>query len=366
MRWVVPFNDLRPSVERNQSEILAAIRNVVASGNYILGPQVEKFEGWLRERTGRKHALGLANGTDAIEVALRAVKYDLAVPDRWFVLTVANSAPATVAAIKRAGLRPRYVDVRPDGQMDVEALEKANWRKVCAVVPVHLHGLAPDMYAIAQLARQHEIPVIEDAAQAFGSCATGWGTVTCYSFYPTKTLGALGDGGAVVTDDAVLANTMRAIRFYGMSEVDRPELRQTYDGVNSRLDEIQAAILNVRARAFDAEQEERRAMAEYYYRRIHPSFLPWRFEERKDKSFHLFTVRVKDRDGVRNRMAAYRAVQTTIHYPIPAHEQNPTYSLEELPQTEAFCRETLSLPLYVGMSRKDQDWVLQAFEEATT
>lgn len=280
-----------------------------------------------------------------------------------YVLTVANSAPATVAAIQRAGLRPRYVEVRPDGQMSLDALNHADWRGVCAVLPVHLHGLAPDMYGIWLVARARGVPVVEDAAQALGSHAVGWSDIACYSFYPTKNLGALGDGGAITTDHLGYADMVRAIRFYGMRDADRPELRQTFEGVNSRLDEMQAAFLMTRAQRFDVESEERQMLANYYYHQINRALLPWDAEARKDLSYHLFTIRVREREEVRRRLAD-QGVQTAIHYPIPAHEQKPTYSLEELPETEAFCRQTLSLPLWIGMTKKDQNWVLQSLERA--
>ena len=363
--WLVPFNDLSLGIQSQRQELDEAFKTVLDSCNFILGPQVEKFEHKLAEFTGRWSAVGVANGTDAIELALRAAvinHLETFVNKPTHVLTVANSAPATVAAIFRAGLKPRYVDVDACGQMSPLALELADWTGVVAVVPVHLHGFYPVMGMISRIAARKDVPVIEDAAQAIDSKHIGQGTMVCTSFYPTKNLGALGDGGAILTDSEYYNKLLRAMRFYGISESNRPSLRQTFVGVNSRLDEMQAAFLSVRLKHMSELREKRESAAQYYYQELPQSVLDSRFDQRKEGTFHILGVRMQQRDWARSEFAK-RGIQTAIHYPIPAYNQMGSWEPLELPMTEDFYKTTLSLPFFDGITREQQDLVIDAMWE---
>lgn len=340
-------------------EIRAAIDRVLAGGQYILGPEVEAFEREFAQYHGGGHAVGVANGTEALEIALRAVGVG---PDD-IVITVANTVSATVSAIQQIGARPHFVEIDPETMLmspaALAAALKARPGSVKAVVPVHLYGHAADLPAIVGLARQHGAKVVEDCAQSHGAAIGGrktgtWGDAAAFSFYPTKNLGALGDGGAVLTGDEATAEQVRLLRQYGWRERYLSEI----SGRNSRLDEVQAAILRVKLRHLDTENAVRATLAKRYLERlaetqlkrpvIPPNSVP---------VWHQFTVRTPRRDDLREHLAS-EGVLCGILYPTPVHRQ-PAYAEPglTLAHTERACAEVLCLPVHPAVQIEDVDHV---------
>lgn len=367
----IPQSDPGAAYRAQQSEIDAAIARVLARGWYILGEEVAGFERDFARYIGAKHAIGVANGTDALVLALKAL--DLRHED--YVVTVAHTAVATVAAIELAGMQPLLIDIERTGYtMDAAALArvlKAPPGRIGAIIPVHLYGQAADLAAILPLAREHGIPVIEDCAQSHGAHwgqrrLGRFGDLGCFSLYPTKNLGALGDGGIVVTADDGLAERLRALREYGW----RARYVSDIPGMNSRLDEVQAAVLRVKLPALDAGNARRAAIADAYDRGLTGSGLglPWR---RPDAGhvFHQYVVRSPARDRLRDALTR-RGIGTNIHYPVPVHLQ-PAYrgriALDPagLPESEAAARDVLSLPLYPQIEDAAVARVITAVRDAT-
>lgn len=349
-------------------EIDAAIARVLNSGWYILGEEVEAFEQEFSAWLGIAHAVGVANGTDAIELALRAA----GIRDGDKVATVSHTAVATVAAIRRCGALPVFVDVDPDYYtMSPSSLEAAFDRvpDIRAVVVVHLYGQMADMPAVLAVARKHDLTVIEDCAQAHGATLEGrkagtWGDFGCFSFYPTKNLGALGDGGAVVTDNAAAAEKLCALRQYGWDEVRSSQL----EGVNSRLDELQAAILRERLKHLDADNTARRQIALTYRSGLQGcseiTLPPER--EYDGHVYHQFVIRCKNRKAIVEALAQSQ-IGCAIHYPQPVHYQ-PVYAIGRfspvsLIYTEEVVTNILSLPMFPELSLPDVDRVIAAIRK---
>jgi dTDP-4-amino-4,6-dideoxygalactose transaminase len=362
---MIACNDLKPLHERLRGEFAAAVWRVLDRGWYILGPEVEAFEAAFAAYHGPGlHAVGVANGTDAIELALRAT----GVGPGDEVITVAHTAVATVCAVERAGAKPVLVDVDPvTCTIDPAAVRAAITPRTRAVVPVHLYGHPADMPALLEVARPANLLVVEDCAQAHGARLGArpvgtFGHLAAFSFYPTKNLGALGDGGAVLTDDPALAGRARRLRNYGQTD----RYHHAERGVNSRLDELQAALLGVGLAYLDEHNAERRRLAGRYLNRLEGVTLS---PERPGAHhvYHLFVVRHPRRDWLRQRLHAL-GVGTLIHYPIPAHLQ-PAYAdlgyrPGSLPATERAAAEVLSLPLYVGLTDAEVDHVCAAVRAA--
>lgn len=339
----------RAQYESHREAIDAAIRRVLESGRYILGDEVIAFEREFAEYVGVRDAIGVGSGTEALHLALAAC--GVGAGDE--VITVAHTAVATVAAIELCGATPVFVDIEPDYfTLDPDQLEDAITSRTKAVIPVHLYGQPADLAAIVSIAQQHGIKLIEDCAQAHGTMyrdrrVGSWGDVACFSFYPTKNLGAIGDAGAVVTNDPLLAEKVRSLREYGWaSQRSVSEVR----GWNSRLDELQAAILRVKLPFLDEENERRREIAALYDELLCDSdlILPRR---RADAThvFHLYVVRSAERDELLARLRC-EGIGASIHYPVPVHLQ-PAYAgrfarAGSLPNTERIAREILSLPIY--------------------
>lgn len=344
----IPFNDLGRRTAPLSGDIDAAIRSVVASGWFILGPQVEAFEAEFAAFCGAGHCIGTANGTDALELSLRAL--EIGPGDR--VATVANAGGYSTAAILATGAEPLYVDVDPRSMtMDPRTLAASLAPGVRAVIATHLYGRMAEMPAILRAAAR--TPVIEDCAQAHGARLDGrsagsWGVMGCFSFYPTKNLGALGDGGAIVTGDSGLASRVRSLAQYGWNGKYRSQLT---GGRNSRLDEIQAAVLRVNLPRLDAWNTRRQAIACDYNRMLEHSgiALP---EPGADYVAHLYVVRTADRDATCAALRAH-SIGYDIHYPIPDHQQasaaGRTWASCDLPTTEACCRAVLSLPCFAEL-----------------
>ncbi len=350
---VVPV-DPGANYRAHREEIDQAVHGVLDSGWYILGKEVRAFEEEFARYLGVGHVIGVGNGTDALHLALRAC--GVGPDDR--VLTVSHTAVATVAAIELAGATPILEDIDPatytlDPNRLGDTLRKSNLEsRPKAIVVVHLYGHPADMPAILEIARRHDLRVIEDCAQSHGARLNGiqvgnWGHLAAYSFYPTKNLGALGDGGAVATNDPNLAERVRLLREYGWQE----RYTSLLAGMNTRLDELQAAILRVKLKYLDQENSRRRVLARLYDRLLSRTALVLpRTRENADHVFHQYVVRARGRDGLKTYLRDH-GVETLIHYPLPVHLQ-PAYqdrvplACGALPETERACREFLSLPMY--------------------
>ena len=321
-------------VQAHRAELDAAIARVLDSGRYILGPEVEAFEREFAAHCGVPYAIGVANGTEALWLALKA----LGIGPGDEVITVSFTATATVAAIVETGARPVFVDVGDDDlTLDPDQLRAAITPRTKAIVPVHLYGQACRLDEILR----HGLPVVEDAAQAHGLPGIHRGVLTAYSFYPTKNLGALGDAGAVVTRDPVLAGKLREQREYGW----RDRYVSAVHGWNSRLDELQAAILRVRLRHLTADNARRAALAAQYTQELAgaPCRLPPHFPDRPSV-WHQYVIRTPDRDRLREHLAA-AGIGAAIHYPVPVHRQPAYRQAMTLPVTDRASREVLSLPI---------------------
>ena len=349
----IPQTDPRAGYLEQKAEIDAAIARVLASGWYILGSEVEAFEAAFANWLGVAHGVGVGSGTDAIELALRAC--GIGAGD--LVFTVSHTAVATVAAIERAGAVPVLIDIEPGGfTMDPAALEAAlrdpPLGRPAAVIPVHLYGEPAELAPILELARGYGLRVIEDCAQSHGALYRGrptgtFGDIACFSFYPTKNLGALGDAGMAATHDPRVAIALREIREYGWRE----RYVSAIPGINTRLDPIQAAILGARLPRLSDNNARRQAIAAGYDAGLGqlPLSLPPRRAE-ATHVYHQYVIRTPARDALREHMRGAR-IGTGIHYPAPVHLQ-PAYRgrLAEypagLPETTRVCREILSLPIY--------------------
>ena len=337
----------------HRDEIDQAVRRALDSGMYILGQEVAKFEEEFARYLGAQHAIGVGSGTDALHIALRAC----GVGPGDTVLTVSHTAVATVAAVELAGARAVLTEIDPaTATIDTNRLEDVikaqSSHRIKAIIPVHLYGHPADMPAIMGIAEQYGLTVIEDCAQSHGAVLddrkTGtWGHVAAFSFYPTKNLGALGDGGAVVTSDRKLADRIRGLREYGWRE----RYVSDFPGMNTRLDEIQAAILRVKLQYLDKENARRRELARLYDSALTgtPVMIP-SSKTGACHAYHQYVVRSDRRDDLRSFLKA-NGVGTLIHYPVPVHLQ-PAYQGRVLldgaglPETETICRRILSLPMH--------------------
>jgi dTDP-4-amino-4,6-dideoxygalactose transaminase len=364
----VPFVDLRARVAAVRDELEAAVRGVLDSGRFVLGPEGEAFERELAEALGASEAVAVASGTEALQLALTAAG---AGPGDE-VVTTTLSAAFTGLAVVATGSRPVFVDVDPETlNLDPGAAARAVTSRTKALLPVHLYGHPADMEPLLALAREHGLAVVEDACQAHGALYRGRpvGTlggergIGALSFYPTKNLGALGDGGALLLNDSALAARLRRLRNGGQSDRYRHEEL----GLNSRLDELQAAILRVGLQHLRAWNERRRALASFYRRALAGTGLGLPVERQDVRAaHHLFVVRHPRRDDL---MAALRrrGVETLIHYPIPLHRQ-PAFAAFRgstgLPVAEKAAREILSLPLYPELTDGQAEEVVSAVREA--
>ena len=335
-----------------QTEIESAISRVLLSNRYILGPEIEALEQEFADYIGTSHAIGVANGTDALELAIRAL--DIGPGDE--VITVSHTAVATVAAIEAAGAIPVLVDVDPDFfTLNPEQLQEVLTSKTRAVIAVHLYGQAADLDAIGNFCLTHGLALIEDASQAHGAKWKGSrlgsiGHIGCFSCYPTKNLGAIGDAGLVTTNDEKLAHKIRMIREYGWQERYISDI----PGRNSRLDELQAAILRIKLRYLDADNRKRCALATHYTECLagQPLHLPV-VREHVEHVFHLYVARSDNRQNLMDHLKAHD-IHAGVHYPMPVHLQ-PAYkgrirTARSMQVTERLSKEVLSLPMYPELS----------------
>ncbi len=356
---MIPFLELKSQYASIQEDIRQAIDDVLESGWFILGPNVEAFETEFGQYCGVRFGIGVGSGTEALHLALRAC----GIQPGDEVITVPNTAIATALAITMAGGTPVFVDIdRQSYNMDVSQIEGAITSKTKAILPVHLFGQTADMDPILAIARERGLVVIEDACQAHGAEYKGkkagsLADAGCFSFYPTKNLGAYGDGGMVITNDEQVAHRVRLLRNYG----ERERYYHSIKGFNSRLDEMQAAILRVKLKRLDQWNSARGQKAKLYDELLAASQVVTPAEMAHGKHiYHLYVIRSKSRDELR-RFLESRRVGTLIHYPVPLHLQEAYSELRRrrgtLPVAEGYAEEILSLPLYPELNREAQETV---------
>ena len=362
MKARVPFLDLRGMNAAISGRIEEAAIRVLRSGRYVLGPEVAAFEEEFSSYVGTKFCVAVNSGTSALHLSLLAS----GVGPGCEVLTTPLSFIATVSAVHYSGARAVFVDVDSDTfTIDSGLLESAITERTRAILPVHLYGQPAEMHSILEIAARRGIPVIEDACQAHGASYGGrragaLGSLGCFSFYPSKNLGACGEGGAVTTDDEGLARTLRMLRDWGQSAKYRHDLK----GFNYRMDELQAAILRVKLQHLDEWNEMRRRLASLYRRLLRGSEVQLQEEVPPSRSvYHLVAARLKDRDVVRQRLEE-QGVETGIHYPQPLHRvdafKDLGYSAFSYPVAEAIAADELSLPIYPGLREEEVETVCGA------
>ncbi|MBX2827493.1 MAG: DegT/DnrJ/EryC1/StrS family aminotransferase [Flavobacteriaceae bacterium] len=346
----VPFLDLHKINARYDVEFQEVFKNFLDSGYYILGDQVRTFETEFAKYCGTNYCVGVANGLDALRLILEAYIQLGKMSKGDEVLVASNTYIATILGIKQAGLTPVLVESETSRySFNVTDLQQHLSSKTKAIMPVHLYGQLAPMEAIRQFAKDNDLMVIEDAAQAHGACdengkrAGNLGDAAGFSFYPTKNLGALGDGGAVTTNNEALAELVAKLRNYGFSQ----RYVSDWVGVNSRLDEVQAALLNVKLKDLDSDNEARRTIAKKYLAEINNELITLpEYEGGKDHIFHLFVVRVTDRDHFKSYLNE-NEIGHLVHYPIPPHKQKALSELSHLqfPITEAIHDTIVSIPI---------------------
>lgn len=361
---VIRFDNFNVQYAALKEEIDAAIGRVLASGWFILGKELAAFEKEFARYTGCKYCVGVASGTDAIALSLMA----LGIGRGSEVITTDMTAFPTIAGIMQSGAAPVVTDISyQDGLMDAGEIEKKITKNTKAVVPVHLYGQSCDMDAIGRAARRYGLKILEDCAQSvgasFGDRKTGSiGDAAAFSFYPTKNLGAYGDAGAVTTNDEDIYNKLLQLRNYGQ------RVRYYHDqfGINSRLDELQAAVLRVKLKYLDEWNRQRRQHASYYQKHLEPGTCL------KENSYgvpvyHLFVIKTPGRDRMVEHLKSH-GIQCLIHYPVPIHRQKAfpaknSRTGDTFPNTERFAGEIVSIPIYPELSAENRETIVKVFHE---
>ena len=357
----VPFGDLSRQYAALKSEIDEAVSRVLARGWFILGKELEAFEQELASYLGCAYTVGVASGTEAIQLALTAA----GVNPGDEVITVANTCVPTVTGISSARATPVLVDVNPvTGTLDPDLLEQALTPDTRAIMPVHLYGQCVEMDRVLEIGSRNGVPVIEDAAQAIGATwrskkAGTLGLAGCFSFYPSKNLGAYGDGGAVATNDSEFCARLKRLRNYG----EERRYHHTIIGMNSRLDEIQAAILRVKLRSLESANARRRSIAKAYNQLLNNEQILKPVESSPGThNYHLYVIRCERRDELQ-RWLADHGIGTLIHYPVPIHHQESYSGLKVsnkgFPVSERLCREVLSLPIFPELRDDEVQYVVE-------
>ncbi|WP_151956689.1 DegT/DnrJ/EryC1/StrS family aminotransferase [Acinetobacter guillouiae] len=364
---MIPFLDLKNINNQYRAELIEACTRVIDSGWYIGGKELEQFEKNFSDYCGTKYAIGVANGLDALILTLRAWKELGKLNDHDEVIVPSNTYIASILAITANNLTPILVE--PDigtYNIDPVKIEEAITSRTKVILPVHLYGQLADMPAIIEIANKHDLLVLEDSAQSHGAEIDGkkagnWGDASGFSFYPGKNLGALGDAGAVTTNNEGLAQMLRALRNYGSHE----KYKNLVPGVNSRLDEIQAAMLNVKLKFLDTETQHRRKIANLYLTEIKSPLIELPLdhintEEYQQHVWHLFVIRTEHREALQKYLAE-NGVQTLIHYPIPPHKQQAYKEWNNLsyPISEQIHAEVVSLPIGPTLSLAEARKVIQ-------
>ena len=362
---MIQLVDLVAQYHSIKDEIDAAVHSTLESGHFILGPAVSRLEETIAAYLGVKHAIGLASGTDALVLALRAL--DIGAGDE--VIIPAYTFFATAGTVMSVGATPVFVDVDPVSyEMDVTQIEGRISAHTKAIIPVHLYGHPAEMNPILEIARAHGLKVIEDNAQAFGATYNGrktgaMGDIGCLSFFPTKNLGAFGDGGMVVTNDSALAERMRMLRTHGWKKKYYSE----EVGYNSRLDAMQAAILQAKFPHVDSWNEKRRELAHRYSEKLAGSDVVTPVEREWGRHvYHLYIMRSSRRDELQAYLKQ-KGIASEVYYPLPPHLSIPCrkfgYKEGDFPHAEQAAHETLALPLYPELAVEQQDEVIEAVRE---
>lgn len=353
------FNDFITETKKRKSEYLTAINQVLDSGWFILGKQVENFEKEFAKYLKVKHVVGVANGLEALQISLMALK--IGKGDE--VITTPLSAVASTLAVLAVGAKPIFVDINDQGQIDASLVEAKITKKTKAILPVNLYGLSPDYKQLKKIANKHKLFIIEDAAQAHGGYYQKQklgtlGDISCFSFYPTKNLGGFGDGGAIAVGDKKTAEIIRQLRNYGQKN------RYIHDqyGLNSRLDEIQASVLRVRLKHLDEDNQKRRLIAKRYLKKLQDLKQVTPISESvNDSNFHLFVVKVEKRKQLMEYLSS-KHIPTLIHYPVLIPDQpflKKQYHDQKLPKSKKFVNQILSLPCHPWMSLEQVDYIAQ-------
>lgn len=366
---MIDFLNIKKINERYEQELLDACSRVILSGWYIQGNELNQFEREFSQFIGAEHAIGVANGLDALILVLRAWKEMGKLKDNDKIIVPANTYIASILAITENNLTP--VLVEPDNKtfnLSIEGIMKSWSNDVKGILPVHLYGQIAPMHEIMQFAKEKNLLVLEDSAQAHGASIDGkkagtWGNASGFSLYPGKNLGALGDAGVITTNDADLANVLKALRNYGSHK----KYENLYVGCNSRLDEIQAAMLRVKLKYLEQDTELRRAIAGKYLSNIHNPYveLP-SVENQEEHVWHLFVIRTEYRELLQKHLELC-GIQTLIHYPVPPHKQKAysAWNNKQLPITEKIHNTVLSIPLDPTMSDSDANSVINAINSFT-
>jgi len=356
--------DLKGQYEALKPEIDAAIIQALGETRYILGPNVQAFEKEAADYLGVKHALGCANGTDALQLGLLAA----GIQPGDEVITTAFTFIATAEAIRYVGATPIFVDILPDSlNIDPDAIKAAITDKTRAIIPVHLFGQPADMVEIMRIAKDHDLKIIEDCAQSFGSryhdqMTGSFGTAGTFSFFPSKNLGCFGDGGLVSTNDDAVADTIRMYRNHGSSK----QYYHDVIGYNSRLDELQAVILRIKLKHIDNYNSNRLRVAKTYNRLLENSrFSTPSIADDRDHIFHQYTVLCDGRDSVREHVLS-KDVSCAVYYPVPLHQQMAFADTPQptLPVTEATSSRCLSFPVFPEMTEQQVETVCEAILSA--
>ncbi len=362
----IPFNDFRAEAKTRHQPLTQAFQRVLKSGWYILGTEVTQFEQEFAKYLDTRHCIGVANGLEALQIALMSL--NIGPGDE--IITTPLSAVATTLAVLAIGATPIFVDVDDHGLIDAQKIESAITKKTRAILPVHLYGQSVDLSTIKQLCQKYHLYLVEDAAQAHGTTFKNqkvgtFGSLSCFSFYPTKNLGALGDGGAIVTNSSKLATNCRQIRNYG----EKTRYQHLRYGLNSRLDELQAAFLRTKLKNLDSSNEKRRLLAKRYIQNLskNPSvkIVTTNFDH---SSMHLFVIRTPNRNQLQ-QFLTQNHIQTLIHYPTLIPDQpflRKKYQSAILPNARTFVKEILSLPCHPYLTTADIDYICTKIHQFTT
>lgn len=355
----VPAFDATRQFAKIKKEIMKEVEGVFESGRFVLGERGQKFEAAFAEYVGTKYAVGVNSGTDALKIALVA----LGVSEGDEVITVTNTAVPTISAIREIGAVPVFADIDEYFTIDSDKFEKKITAKTKAVVVVHLYGGAADISSIVEIAKKKNIKVVEDCAQsvgaAFGSKKLGtFGDVSCFSFYPTKNLGAYGDAGMILTNSQSVYETMKKLRMYGFAKTYYANI----EGFNSRLDEVQAAILSVKLAYLDEWVKRRQDIAHFYSKEIKNKLIETpRIRPDSEHSFHLYVIRTKKRAELKEHLTKNN-VGFGVHYEFPIHLQDAykflNYKKGDLPNSEKAAEEILSLPIFPEMTGAELKYVV--------
>lgn len=360
----IKCNVLDRQYQMFEKEYDAAALRVLKSGWYILGNEVKQFEEEFKTHVGSKYCVGLNSGLDALILAVRA----LGIGKGDEVIVQANTYIATVLGITENDATPIYVEPDEYFNIDASKIEEKITPKTKAIMVVHLYGQASRMDKIMEIANKYHLPVIEDCAQSHESCFKGkmtgtFGTIGCFSFYPTKNMGAFGDAGCIVTDNEELASKIRMMRNYG----SRVKYYNEIEGVNSRLDEMQAALLRVKLTHMKEITEERYKLGKRFLEGIHnPKLILPKTLDGVNHVYHQFVIRCEQREALQKFLTEHD-IQTQIHYPIPPHLADcykwQGYKVGDFPITEEYANTVLSLPLYTGMTEEEQDYLIEVLNK---